>query len=213
MRMEIVFSLVVCMAVSAGAIRIIDEVADSPPQNEQDAQYRGWIWPWPWYRRPYYPIPPYNPPVLPPPSPVEQSPPPPSTVEQSPPPPPPVEQSPPPPPPVYQATPPPPPPLMFSPPPPPPKQSSPPPPVNTEPPPSSPPPQQPSGEFNDPAKCETALVTIDNCVSDLITYFFSNNKSIGQTCCNRIKQLSEPCFGRAFMEETSYYDKVIKLCS
>lgn len=187
MKMKIVFLLFVCMAMTAGATRNLNEAGSPPRHHQEDTQRRVWRRPWPWFRRPYFP--PHNsPPSSPSSPPVHRSPSPHPVHRSSPPPPPQVHRSPPP------------------------KQFSPPPPVNTKPPPSPPAPQQPSGDFNDPAQCETALARVDNCVSDLITYFFSNNNIIGQACCNRVKQLSEPCFGRAFMYEPSYYNKVIKLC-
>ncbi|KAK1359244.1 hypothetical protein POM88_043718 [Heracleum sosnowskyi] len=208
MKMKITLLLFVCMAMSAGATRNFNEAGSPLPDHGEDVQYP----------------PPSPPPVHlspPSPSPVHRSPHPPPVHHRSRPPHPRVHhRSRPPHPPVHHRSRPPhppvhhhsrPPPPSFSPPPQ--KQFSPPPPVNTKPPPSPSAPQQPSGEFNDPVQCETALARIDNCVGDLITYFFSNSNSVGEACCNRAKQLSEPCFARAFMDEPSYYNQVIKLCS
>lgn len=89
------------------------------------------------------------------------------------------------------------------------RQHSPPPPLHH----SSPAPRPRSGDFNDPGKCEMALAIVDNCVAELISFYFGTNNTIEQPCCSRIEQLSQPCFGRAFIDDASYYNKVTKFCS
>lgn len=147
MKTQTTFMLLICMVMTAGSVRNLNEASPQQNHHQQDVLYSGWRGPWPWFRRPFYPFPPYSPPT----------------------------------------------------------------PVDNKPPPSSSEPRPSSGDFNDPGKCTTALNT--NCVGDLISYVFRTSNSIGQPCCNRIKQLSKPCFAQAFMDEPSYYNRVIKYCS
>nr|XP_027102785.1 formin-like protein 2 [Coffea arabica] len=68
-------------------------------------------------------------------------------------------------------------------------------------PPSRPPRQPPPTPRapQDPADCQDALIYVDVCIRDLITFFFEKDgSSVGQNCCDAISELSDDCFSEAF---------------